>query len=164
MPSGNCNGRVFPCARQNRTGWVNSVQNKLRSYPSSSRPVWDQSIFTARFGLCLLLLLISPSVGGHTQARTTFLVIFRPIFLEWKPGGVNLNGMPLGETPLDSKFGLAHASKKEDRRTVFEASSRKSELWKTSFNDPLTCDSYAQASKTSEPQCHIASLKRVLSL
>ncbi len=87
-----------------------------------------------------------------------------PFFLEWKPGGVNLNGMPLGETPLDSKFGLAHASKKEDRRTVFEASSRKSELWKTSFNDPLTCDSHAQASKTSEPQCHIASLKRVLSL
>ncbi len=40
----------------------------------------------------------------------------------------------------------------------------KSELWKTSFNDPLTCDSYAQASKTSEPQCHIAALKRVLSL
>ncbi len=145
---------------------VGSTVSKTNCVPIPPPPaLCGTNPFSLPVSDCVFFSFLSPPRWVGTLKRGRLFWSFSvPFFLEWKPGGVNLNGMPLGETPLDSKFGLAHASKKEDRRTVFEASSRKSELWKTSFNDPLTCDSYAQASKTSEPQCHIASLKRVLSL
>lgn len=115
--------------RQAKSNWLGQQCPKQIEFLSLPPPaLCGTNPFSLPVSDCVFFSFLSPSVGGHTQVRTTFLVIFRPIFLEWKPGGVNLNGMPLGETPLDSKFGLAHASKKEDRRTVFEASSRKKRI------------------------------------